>query len=227
MFKIMVVEPNVKTAREISDALKGLDAEILYSKGSELFLRMDETHPDLILMDTILDCADGFSLCAEIRKFSDVPVLLMSGGDVRTVIEHAVSFGADDVIAKPVDGPILRAKIRALIRRTGLHEDGQKVCGNEILMTRERDSLYVNNEVLDLSKNEYRILLVLVRNRGSVVRRETLIHELWKTDTYIDENTLSVNVGRLRKKLDAAGLSNFIDTIFGEGYIVKEEAMAG
>ena len=134
----------------------------------------------------------------------------------------AMNLGADDFIAKPFDGSVLMAKIHALLRRTYDFTGGAAVLQHRgALLNTGENSLSYQGEEIPLSKNEYRILLTLLENKGNVVSREKLMEKLWQTDSFVDENTLTVNVGRLRKKLETAGLTDFITTKFGVGYIIK------
>ena len=133
-----------------------------------------------------------------------------------------MNLGADDFIAKPFDGSVLMAKIHALLRRTYDFTGGAAVLQHRgALLNTGENSLSYQGEEIPLSKNEYRILLTLLENKGNVVSREKLMEKLWQTDSFVDENTLTVNVGRLRKKLETAGLTDFITTKFGVGYIIK------
>ena len=134
----------------------------------------------------------------------------------------AMNMGADDFIAKPFDGSVLMAKINALLRRAYDFTGAVTILQHKGAMLNTADNTFTyEGKDIPLSKNEYRILLTLMENKGNVVSRERLMEKLWQTDSFVDENTLTVNVGRLRKKLDAAGLTDFVETKFGVGYIVK------
>ena len=151
-----------------------------------------------------------------------MPIIFISSASDNMNIIMAMNMGADDFVAKPFDGSVLMAKINALLRRTYDFTGSVPVLQHKgaILNTAEQALHYQGREI-SLSKNEYRILLTLMGSKGHVVSRERLMEKLWQTDCFVDENTLSVNMGRLRKKLDAAGLTDFIETKFGVGYIVK------
>ena len=180
--------------------------------------------PHIVLLDIGLPFFNGYHWCAEIRKLSNVPVIFISSAADNMNIVMAMNMGADDFIAKPFDGNVLMAKLNALLRRTydfGAASPSPILSHRGALLNTADNSLVVNDEKVDLSKNEYRILLCLMENRGKVVSRERLMERPWETDSFVDENTLSVNVGRLRKKLDAAGLEGFITTKFGVGYIIE------
>ena len=177
--------------------------------------------PHLVLLDIGLPFFNGYHWCGEIRAVSRGTIVFLSSADDNMNIVMAMNLGADDFVSKPFDMNVLTAKVRALLRRT--YDFGASVPLLEhkgaILNTGD-GSLSVNGEKVSLSKNEYRILLCLMENKGKTVSREKLMERLWQTDQFIDENTLTVNVNRLRKKLDAAGLADFIETKFGVGYIV-------
>ncbi len=177
--------------------------------------------PHLVLMDLALPFLGGYHWCMEIRKVSKVPVIFLSSASDNMNIIMAMNMGADDFIAKPFDGNVLIAKIQALLRRTYDFAGAAPVLEHRGALLNTGDgTLTVGEETLELTKNEYRILLTLMQNKGKVVSREKLIETLWATDSFIDDNTLTVNVARLRRKLDAAGLPGFISTKFGVGYLV-------
>lgn len=151
-----------------------------------------------------------------------MPIIFISSAADNMNIVMAMSMGADDFIAKPFDGSVLMAKIQALLRRSYDFAAAVPLLEHRgAFLDTGDNSLTYGGERIALTKNEYRILLCLMENKGRVVSREKLMERLWETDSFVDENTLTVNVGRLRKKLDAAGLAGFIATKFGVGYIVE------
>lgn len=178
--------------------------------------------PHIILLDIKLPCFNGFHWCTEIRKFSRVPIIFISSESDNMNIIMAMNMGGDDFIAKPFDQNVLVAKIQALLRRTYDFAASVPVMEHRgVILDMGENSVLYKGKRIELTKNEYRILLTLMQNKGCVTSREKLMEALWQTDCFVDENTLSVNVGRLRKKLEAEGLDDFITTKFGEGYIVK------
>ena len=180
--------------------------------------------PHLVLMDVSLPCMSGFYWCAELRKVSSVPVIFISSASDNMNIILAMNMGGDDFVAKPFDTNVLIAKVRSLLRRTYEFGAAAPVLEHAGAILNTGDStLTFGGERIELSKNEYRILLTLMQNKGKIVSREKLMEALWQTDSFVDENTLTVNVGRLRKKLEAAGLHDFIATKFGVGYAVGEK----
>ena len=178
--------------------------------------------PQLVLLDIALPFYNGYHWCQELRRVSNVPVVFISSASDNMNIVMAMNMGADDFIAKPFDLDVLTAKVQALLRRTYDFAPAEPVLSHRgaVLQTGGQ-SLLVNGEKLPLSKNEYRILWTLLKEKGKIVSREKLMEALWQTDSFVDENTLSVNMARLRKKLDGAGLAGFIATRVGAGYLVE------
>ena len=175
--------------------------------------------PQLVLLDISLPFYDGFHWCQEIRRVSKVPILFISSASDNMNMIMAMNMGADDFVAKPFDGRVLMAKIQALLRRTyDFAGDVPLLEHRGAILNTDDHTLTVGDTVLEMTKNEYRILLCLMENKGKVVSREELMQRLWETDSFVDENTLTVNINRLRKKLTGVGLHDFITTKFGEGY---------
>ena len=178
--------------------------------------------PHLVLMDISLPFFNGYHWCSEIRKISAVPVLFVSSAAENMNIVMAVDMGGDDFIAKPFDPAVLMAKIRALLRRT--YDLGDRVPVIEhrgAVLNLNDGTLLCDGKKTELTRNEFRILQTLLESRGNVVSRETLMTRLWEYDLYVEENTLTVNMTRLRKKLAAAGLTDYITTRVGSGYIIE------
>ena len=221
-YRILIVEDEAGIAEAVQARMArwGLKAEIVtdFRKVMDDFERV---RPHLVLMDISLPFMNGYHWCTEIRKISPVPVVFVSSASDNMNIIMAVNMGADDFIAKPFDPDVLIAKVQALLRRSYDYASAAPVLEHRGAVLNTGDnSLTWNGEQLDLSRNEYRILLTLMQEKGKIVSREKLMEALWQTDSFVDENTLTVNVGRLRRKLDAAGLKDFIVTKHGEGYLV-------
>ena len=222
MYRIFLVEDDSVIAGEMKRVIDSWGFE---TKCAEDFRSVLEEFsafdPHLVLLDLALPFYNGYHWCAEIRRVSSVPILFISSAADNMSMVMAMNMGADDFIAKPFDQSVLIAKIQAILRRA--YDFGASAPVLEhmgALLNTGDNSLSYNGERVELSKNEYRILLTLMQNKGKVVSREKLMEALWETNSFVDENTLTVNVGRLRKKLDAAGLKDFIGTKFGVGYIV-------
>jgi DNA-binding response OmpR family regulator len=177
--------------------------------------------PQLVLMDISLPFFSGYHWCAEIRKVSKAPVIFLSSASDSMNIVMAVSMGGDDFIAKPFDLSVLTAKIQAMMRRAYDFAGTSELVEHRGAILNLSDATLLHGEAkIDLTKNELRILQTLMLSPGKVVEREALMQKLWETDSFVDENTLSVNVARLRRKLGAAGLDGFIETKKGLGYSV-------
>ena len=222
MYKMLIVEDDPMIADEVAAQIAPWGIEAKKADDLRNVMRVfAEFQPHIVLLDISLPFFNGYHWCEQIRAVSKVPVIFISSASDNMNIVMAMNLGADDFVSKPFDMNVLTAKVRALLRRT--YDFGASVPLLEhkgaILNTGD-GSLSVNGEKVSLSKNEYRILLCLMENKGKIVSREKLMERLWQTDQFIDENTLTVNVKRLRKKLDAAGLADFIETKFGVGYIV-------
>ena len=178
--------------------------------------------PQMVLLDISLPFYDGFYWCRKIREVSKVPVIFLSSASDNMNVVMAVNMGADDFIAKPFDLQVLMAKIQAVMRRA--YDFGNQLHWLEhkgAVLCTEDASLSYQGVRSDLTKNEYMILQTLMENKGKVVSRDTLMTKLWQADCYVEENTLTVNVTRLRKKLENIGLTGFIATKIGSGYIVE------
>ena len=223
MYKLLIVEDDMGIAEAVEAQAQMWNLETHAIKNfREVMKEFAEFQPHLVLMDISLPFFNGYHWCQEIRKVSKVPIIFISSASDNMNIVMAMNMGGDDFIAKPFDGNVLMAKINAMLRRT--YDFGESVPVIEhrgALLNTGDNSLTYEGEKIPLTKNEYRVLLALMKNKGKVVSREKLMELLWESDCFVDENTLTVNVGRLRKKLDAAGLEGFISTKFGVGYIVE------
>ena len=178
--------------------------------------------PQLVLMDISLPFYNGYHWCGQIRQISKVPVIFLSSASENMNIVMAVNMGGDDFVAKPFDLQVLTAKVQAMLRRT--YDFGGKT---ELLEHRgaivnaSDGTVTYGDRTVQLTRNEHRILVTLLRNKGKIVSRDALMTRLWETDSYVDENTLTVNVSRLKKKLEEAGLMDFITTKKGVGYLIQ------
>ena len=222
MYKILLVEDDSALASAIEKTLSEYGNEIQSVKDfhsvKEGFLLYN---PQLVLLDIKLPFYNGFHWCSELRKISKVPIIFLSSASDNMNIVTAISLGADDFIAKPVDSMVLNAKVQAVLRRT--YEINDAAGGLEfhgaILKSAEACVFYAGKKI-ELTKNELRILLFLIDNKGRIVSRDDLMKALWQNDIYVEENTLTVNVGRLRKKLEEKGLTDVIVTKSGIGYML-------
>lgn len=222
MYRILIVEDD----KVIDDTVK----EQLIKWGYEAFVVTDfsdvlktfvEVEPHLVLMDIGLPFFNGYHWCTQIRTVSKVPIIFMSSMSDNMNIVMAINMGGDDFIVKPFDINVLIAKVQAMLRRTySFVESTNIIEHNGCILNMNDQSFTYNNNKVELTKNEYKILQYLLENVGKVVTRDSIMMKLWESDDFIDDNTLTVNVTRLRKKLELAGLSDYIKTKKGVGYII-------
>lgn len=222
MYKIYIVEDDSSIASAIKQQAEMWDFTVKVAQDfRNILAEFASFSPHIVLLDISLPFFNGYHWCNEIRRVSSVPIIFISSASDNMNIVMAMNMGGDDFVAKPFDQSVLMAKIQALLRRT--YDFGKSVTVFEhrgaMLNTGDNTLTYGETKII-LTKNEYRILLALMGSKGKIVSRERLMERLWETDSFVDENTLTVNVNRLRKKLDAAGLKNFITTKFGVGYVI-------
>ena len=221
--KIYLVEDDAVIAAAVARHMEAWGCQVRIAQDfSNILEEFRAFGPQLVLLDIYLPFFNGYHWCTEIRKISRVPIIFLSSASDNMNIVMAMNMGGDDFIAKPFDLEVLTAKVQALLRRTYDFAADTGRLGHRGAGLNLRDAtLSYGEEKLDLSRNEYRILQVLLENRGRTVSRETLMQKLWETDSFVDENTLSVNMNRLRRKLDGMGLEGFIRTKKGLGYLVE------
>ncbi len=223
MYRIFIVEDDEAMATTICNQMQswGQEAKVV-SDFKNIVAEFVEFDPHLVLMDVMLPFFNGYHWCTEIRKISNVPVIFLSSAADNMNIVMAVNMGGDDFISKPVDLDVLMAKISAMLRRT--YDLGNQIPVLEhqgAILNLNDTSLTYKEHRLELTKNEFRILQTLMEQKGKVVSRDTLMTKLWQLDCYVEENTLTVNVTRLRRKLDGIGLHDFIQTKVGCGYLIQ------
>lgn len=224
MYRLLIVEDDKGIAEAIKMQTEMWQLEVhCVENFRNVMAEFAKFEPHIILMDIALPFFNGYHWCSEIRKVSKVPIIFISSASDNMNIVMAMNMGADDFISKPFDQSVLMAKLQAMLRRTYDFADATPILEHRGALLNIGDyTLTYGDEKISLSKNEFRILLILMENKGKVVSREKLMGQLWETDSFVDENTLSVNVNRLRKRLDAAGLEDFIITKFGVGYLIKD-----
>lgn len=222
---IFIIEDDKALSREISLTLSKWNYTVKEVKNFEnITNEVLECNPKLILMDINLPCYDGFYWCSQIRNFLKVPIIFISSRDNDMDIIMSINMGGDDYIMKPFSPQILVAKIQAILRRTYSYNSELKsdiIKFKDITLNIVESKLYFKNKEVELTKNELKIMKILMENQEKIVSRDEIIEELWDTDEFISENTLTVNVNRLRKKLDTIGLEDFILTKKGQGYIIR------
>lgn len=220
MYRIFVVEDDEIIARSVRRHLESWDYTVACAQDfSAVLQEFSAFVPQLVLMDIKLPLLNGYHWCAEIRKISTVPIIFLSSAADNMNIVMAVNMGADDFIAKPFDLDVLTVKVQAMLRRTyDFSGEGEVLSHQGVFLYPAEAMVSYGEDKLELTKNELRILQTLMEHKAKVVSRELLMEKLWESDSFVDENTLSVNVNRLRKKLDGIGLENFITTKKGIGY---------
>lgn len=220
MYRIMIVEDDRVIAEEMKRFLETWGYEVIlttdFTQVLNIFVKQA---PALVLLDITLPFYDGFYWCQKIREISNVPLIFISSHNENMNMVMAMSMGADDFITKPFELSFLNAKITALLRRSyDYHVQNTLWEWHGAYLNVGEATLSKDGQTLSLTKNEFKILETLIENKGKIVSRETLMVKLWETDLYVDENTLNVNVNRLRKKLETIGLRDVITTKKGMGY---------
>lgn len=223
MYKIYIVEDDALIASQLKKHLEGWGYEV---KRAEDFRNITAEFaafgPHLVLMDIALPFFNGYHWCGEIRKLSKAPVIFLSSASENMNIVMAVNMGGDDFIAKPFDLQVLTAKIQAMLRRSYDFSGKTELIEHRGAVFNVDDgTLHYEGRKVLLTRNEHRILRMLLENKGKIVSRDALMTRLWETDSYVDENTLTVNISRLKRKLEEAGLEGFITTKKGSGYLIQ------
>lgn len=223
MYKIMIIEDDLTIAKTIKDYLIRWNYDVTYlSDFKNITDQVMNFDPQLILLDIMLPYYNGFYWCAEIRKFSKVPIIFISSVSDNMNIVMAMNMGGDDFISKPFDLDVLTAKIGALIRRTySFQGQVNYIEHNGVFLNLSDTTLSYKDKKIEMTKNDYKILQLLMENVGNVVTRDEIMQRLWENDNFVDDNTLTVNINRLRKRLQELGLDDFIKTKKGIGYMVE------
>lgn len=222
MYKILIVEDDEVIAAAIEKQLSAWNCEGKRITDFQGVLKeFVEYDPQLVLLDISLPFFNGYHWCSEIRRLSRVPIVFLSSAADNMNIVMAMNMGGDDFIAKPFDMDVLVAKIQALLRRAYAFTGGGSLLSHQdITLNLGNGMLCRGDRQTELTKNELRILQKLLENKGKCISRDTLMLTLWQTDSFVDDNTLSVNINRLRKKLSALGAEDFIKTKKGIGYLI-------
>lgn len=224
MYKILIVEDDMTIAHTLASHLEKWDYEVRcaddFKNILEQFLQFD---PQLVLLDIMLPFFNGFHWCQEIRRVSEVPIIFLSSANDNMNIVMAMNMGGDEFIEKPFDLNVVTAKVQAILRRSYSFWGTANVMEYHGAVLNLNDATMVNQgQKLELTKNEFRILQMLLENGGRIVSRDSIITRLWESDEFIDDNTLTVNIARLRKKLEQIGLGQMIRTKKGIGYMVEQ-----
>ena len=223
MAKIMVVEDEAVIRQLIIEELEKWQFETFGTTDFHHVLTdFEEQEPQLILLDINLPVFDGYYWCQKIREASKVPIIFISSRNTNMDMIMAMNMGADDFVTKPFEIDVLIAKINALLRRSYnyVESSSETLVHNGLTLNIDNSSMYINGETIDLSKHEYRLLYILMKNHGKILSREKLLRALWDDERFVDDNTLTVNINRLRRKIEQAGMNGYIETKVGQGYIV-------
>ena len=223
MHRIFIVEDDKMIAESVQKHLQQWGYEVVVATDfSNILGEVTKAGPDLILLDITLPNFNGFYWCREIRKMYKLPIIFISSASDNMNIVMAMDMGGDNFIAKPFDLSVLTAKIGAMLRRSYSFSGQMSALEHKgAILNMVDDTVTYNGEKIELSKNEAQIMTLLMENAGSIVSRDLIMMQLWDSDNFIDDNTLTVNITRIRKKLKDIGLDDFIKTKKGRGYIVE------
>lgn len=221
MPKIVIIEDTEIIREELKTFLARYGYEVAVPPNFENVIDyiLNET-ADLILLDINLPVFDGYHICREIRKSSDVPIIVVTSRDSEMDELMSMNLGADDFITKPYNTQILMARIASILRRSQGPGAQDIITYNDLKLNLSNGSIIYKGNTAELTKNELKILSCLIKNKGKIVSRDDLMNFMWKSDIFVDDNNLSVNVTRLRKKLEEAGMKENIETRRGLGYIL-------
>lgn len=223
-YKIMIVEDDRVIAQALASHLSKWNYDTRCIEDfKNIIEEFEQYDPQLVLLDIMLPFFNGFHWCQEIRKVSEVPIIFLSSANDNMNIVMAMNMGGDEFIEKPFDLHVVTAKVQAILRRSYSFQGTLNVMEYHGAVLNLNDATMVNGEQkLELTKNEFRILQMLLENAGKIVSRDSIITRLWESDEFIDDNTLTVNIARLRKKLEQIGLEQMIRTKKGIGYMVEQ-----
>lgn len=221
MFKIFIVEDDVTIRTELKTLLEkyGYSCETT-DDFTSVISAIGAAQPHLILLDINLPHFDGYHICREIRSHSQVPIIIVTSRNSDIDELMSMNLGADDFITKPYHTQILLARISALLKRSYQADHESQLEHNGVTLSLSNSTITANEQSTELTKNEMKILHQLMQNKGAIQSRDELINALWQTDEFIDDNTLTVNINRLRKKLESIGVTNYLHTKRGMGYMV-------
>lgn len=221
-YKILIIEDDNVIAESIKKHLEKWEYQVqCVTDFKEVLRDVTSFKPELIILDITLPFYNGFYWCGEIRKFTKVPILFISSADDKMNIVMAMDMGGDDFVSKPFDLTVLTAKINALLRRSYSFNTNLNILEHNGVILNLSDAIISNGDKsVELTKNEFKIMQLLMENAGEMVKRDTIMINLWDSDSFIDDNTLTVNLTRIRKKLSQIGVDDYIITKRGIGYLI-------
>ena len=221
MKKLLIVEDNEKLRNEIATFFRNNQFEVAcIERFEDVKMQILKKQADLILLDINLPGVDGLYLCREIRKVSEVPIIIITSRNTEIDELSSMNYGADDFVTKPFNTQILLARMNNIFKRLE-RSSGTRIDAGQFIIDASRSSFIYGDEEIELTRNEFKILYLLVERRGSIVSRDEIMNGLWDSELFIDDNSLTVNINRLCNKLKEAGLENIIETKRGQGYIIK------
>lgn len=221
MYKIYIVEDEIKLKLELKDLLTSYDYEVMVSDDFDNIVEnILSSNSDLVLLDINLPKYDGYHICKQLRKVSNIPIIIVTSRNTQIDELMSMNLGADDFVTKPYNTQILLSRINALLNRAYGNKVETILEYNLVKLDIIQGILYYKSEKIELTKNETKIIYLLMKNSGKIVTRETIMNELWQSEEFIDENTLTVGINRLRKKLEEYDLKDFLITKRGKGYMV-------
>ncbi len=222
MYRFFMVEDDPAIAGIMKQQIESWGHEVVAAENfADIMPEFAACDPQIVLMDIMLPFYNGYHWCSRIREISDIPVVFISSASDNMNIVMAMNMGGDDFISKPFDPAVMMAKLEAILRRSyGMGGKAVIMEHNGVMLNLSDAAVSIKDKRVELTKNEMKILQTLVENKGKIVSRDTLMTKLWQSDSYVEENTLTVNVNRLRKKLEEAGAAGYIKTKVGSGYMV-------
>lgn len=223
MSKIFIIEDDKKIRDELSIFLKNNGYEVVTEEKFENVVEeIEKSGADLVLLDLNLPGNDGYYICKSLRKVSNIPIIIVTSKNTEIDELMSMNFGADDFVTKPYNTQILLARIESILKRVNrISKISNIIEYGKVTLDISRGMIKVNDKIVELTKNELKILSFLLERRGTIVSRDELMRYLWDSEMFVDDNTLTVNINRLRKKLEELGVSNYIETRRGQGYIIN------
>lgn len=223
MKKLMIIEDSKTIREELKALLNRYGYKVFASDKFENIINdVENEKPHLILLDINLPIYDGFYICREIRKISNIPIIIVTSRDNEVDELMSINLGADDFVTKPYNTQILLARISSVLKRVYNDSGNMDILEyKDLSLNLSKGTVKSSTGSLEISKNDIKILSYLIKNKEKIVTREELMNYMWNSDLYVDDNTLSVNINRLRKKLEEIGLKDYIETRRGLGYIMK------
>jgi len=221
MARIFIIEDDSKIRTELHTLLTKYGHTCSYSNDFEQMVSIVLAHnPDLVLLDINLPMYDGYHICREIRQSSNVPIIMVTSRNSDVDELMSMHLGADDFVTKPYNTQILLARINSLLKRTYSTDHANTLTHKGVILDLSKSVISNNSQTAELTKNELRILHLLMTRTGSIVTRDEIMNDLWQSDEFVDDNTLTVNINRLRRKLESIGVTDYLITRRGQGYLV-------